>query len=160
MWEWLHIKRRNLLLSPSPSKSNSSIIALSSSSLTVSPNSLKVITNINDLVSYFYRAIRRSFFKEILPVSSSSNSLKAFRISSRELRWSIISAAELRKIVLLVWWLNDTYQLHENHDMLFYSFLVDHNHAWIFEFLFCEYQILMLGVQPSRKKMYWEWKMK
>jgi hypothetical protein len=92
-----------------------------------------------------------------LPVSSSSNSLNALRISSRESRWSIISAAESRKnqIVLLIWWLSNTvvaYPLHENQDTLFYSFLVDHNHVCIFEFLFCEYQILMLGVQPSRKK--------
>ena len=40
-----------------------------------------------------YRAMRRNFFKEILPVSSSSNNLKAFNTSSRESRWRIISAA-------------------------------------------------------------------
>jgi len=56
------------LISPSPSRSASSIIYCSYSSVIVSPNS---------------RATRFKFFKEIFPVVSSSNSLKALRISYR-----------------------------------------------------------------------------
>ena len=55
------------LISPSPSRSASVIISCSSSSVMFSPISL---------------ATRRRFFKLILPVSSSSNKRKAFRISS------------------------------------------------------------------------------
>lgn len=54
-------------ISPSPSLSASSIISYNSSSVIVSPNSL---------------ATRLRFLKEILPELSSSNSLKALRISS------------------------------------------------------------------------------
>ena len=55
-------------ISPSPSLSASSIIYWSSSSVIVYPSS---------------RATLFKFFKLIFPVLSSSNSLKAFRISSR-----------------------------------------------------------------------------
>ena len=53
-------------ISPSPSPSNSSIIALNSSSGTDSPNS---------------RATRRRLRREIFPLSSSSNSLNACRMA-------------------------------------------------------------------------------
>ena len=56
------------LISPSPSRSASSIISYISSSVMFSPSSL---------------ATRFKFLKEILPVSSSSNRRKAFIISSR-----------------------------------------------------------------------------
>merc|ERR1711907_416492 len=61
--------RRNSssLTSPSPSRSASSIISWSSSSVILSPSSL---------------ATRLRFLKEILPVSSSSNKRNALRISS------------------------------------------------------------------------------
>ena len=55
------------LISPSPSRSASSIIYCNSSSFIVSPSS---------------RATRFKFFREILPVLSSSKSQKALRISS------------------------------------------------------------------------------
>ena len=70
--------RRNSssLISPSPSLSASSIISWSSSSVMFSPSSF---------------ATRFRFRNEILPVSSSSKSRKAFRISSR-LSFSLIFA--------------------------------------------------------------------
>mmetsp|Transcript_22680 Transcript_22680/g.66035 ORF Transcript_22680/g.66035 Transcript_22680/m.66035 type:complete len:201 (+) Transcript_22680:523-1125(+) len=63
--------RRNSssLISPSPSRSASSIISCSSSSVMFSPSSF---------------ATRLRLRKEIFPVSSSSNKRKALRISSRE----------------------------------------------------------------------------
>ncbi|KAI9919047.1 hypothetical protein PsorP6_012228 [Peronosclerospora sorghi] len=63
--------RRNSssLISPSPSRSASSIISCSSSSVIFSPSSV---------------ATRFKFRNEILPVPSSSKSRKALRISSRE----------------------------------------------------------------------------
>lgn len=66
-------------LSPSPSVSNSSIMLRSSSSLMFSPSS---------------RATRLRFLRLILPDSSSSNSLKAFRISSFGSRSRIRSVTE------------------------------------------------------------------
>ena len=58
-------------ISPSPSRSASSIISCNSSSVIFSPNSF---------------ATRFKLRKEILPVSSSSNNRNAFKISSRESR--------------------------------------------------------------------------
>ncbi|ETV90799.1 hypothetical protein H310_14468 [Aphanomyces invadans] len=62
-------KNSSSLISPSPSRSASSIISCNSSSVMFSPSSF---------------ATRLRFRKLILPVSSSSNSRNAFRISSRE----------------------------------------------------------------------------
>ncbi|DAZ96310.1 TPA: hypothetical protein N0F65_008434 [Lagenidium giganteum] len=62
-------KNSSSLISPSPSRSASSIISCSSSSVMFSPSSL---------------ATRFRLRNEILPVSSSSNSRNAFKISSRE----------------------------------------------------------------------------
>mmetsp|Transcript_124829 Transcript_124829/g.335060 ORF Transcript_124829/g.335060 Transcript_124829/m.335060 type:complete len:200 (-) Transcript_124829:8-607(-) len=67
--------------SPSPSLSASSIISCNSSSVIRSPNSF---------------ATRFRFLKEILPVSSSSNSLKAFNISSLGSRFRILCVIILR----------------------------------------------------------------
>merc|ERR1711912_142926 len=69
--------RRNSssLTSPSPSRSASSIISWSSSSVMRSPSSL---------------ATRLRFLNEILPVSSSSNRRKAFKISSLGSRFKIL----------------------------------------------------------------------
>eukprot|EP01033_Poteriospumella_lacustris_P010503 gene10503-gene11359 len=68
-------------ISPSPSRSASSIISCSSSSVMFSPSSL---------------ATRFRFRNEILPVSSSSKSRNAFKISSRESR-SLIFAVIISK---------------------------------------------------------------
>ena len=63
------------LISPSPSRSASSIISWSSSSFIVYPNSLATLFK---------------FFRETFPVESSSNNLKAFRISSLGSRSDIL----------------------------------------------------------------------
>merc|ERR1740138_1379989 len=67
--------------SPSPSRSASSIISWSSSSVMRSPSSF---------------ATRFKFLKEILPVSSSSKRRKAFRISSFGSRFRILWVIILR----------------------------------------------------------------
>lgn len=74
-----HLRKLDDSLSPSPSVSNSSIMLRSSSSLMFSPSS---------------RATRLRFLRLILPDSSSSNSLKAFRISSFGSRSRIRSVTE------------------------------------------------------------------
>mmetsp|Transcript_142985 Transcript_142985/g.362909 ORF Transcript_142985/g.362909 Transcript_142985/m.362909 type:complete len:201 (-) Transcript_142985:340-942(-) len=68
-------KNSSSFTSPSPSRSASSIISWSSSSVMRSPNSL---------------ATRFKFLKEILPVSSSSNKRNAFKISSFGSRFKIL----------------------------------------------------------------------
>merc|ERR1711920_967937 len=77
------IIRRNSssLTSPSPSRSASSIISCNSSSVIRSPSSF---------------ATRFRFLKEILPVSSSSKSRKAFKISSLGSRFRILCVIILR----------------------------------------------------------------
>jgi hypothetical protein len=62
-------KNSSWLISPSPSRSASSIISWSSSSVKFSPSSLQTLFK---------------FLNEMRPVSSSSNSLKALTISSLE----------------------------------------------------------------------------
>ena len=74
-------KNSSSLTSPSPSRSASSIISWSSSSVMFSPNSL---------------ATRFKFLKEIFPVSSSSNSRNAFMISSRLSRSPILAVIMAR----------------------------------------------------------------
>ena len=101
-----------------------------------------------------YRAMRRSFFKEILPASSSSNSLKAFKTSSRESRWSIISAAtvmqETRKSMSSTYSCHFTYQFHGSPDMWFDSCLAGHSHAWVFALLLYEHRILTREAPPRK----------
>lgn len=74
--------RRDNSLSPSPSLSNSSIIARSSSSVIFSPSSL---------------ATRLRFLRLILPLSSSSNNLNALKTSSCGSLSNIQSVTEIKK---------------------------------------------------------------
>mmetsp|Transcript_45823 Transcript_45823/g.74772 ORF Transcript_45823/g.74772 Transcript_45823/m.74772 type:complete len:235 (-) Transcript_45823:34-738(-) len=72
------LRNSSSFISPSPSRSNSSIISCNSSSVIRSPSSF---------------ATRFKFLKEIFPVLSSSKSLKAFRTSSlgsRSLNFCVI----------------------------------------------------------------------